>query len=669
MSQSFIKDELKKFFVDEEKGKRNIEFVKNNNYVVINLDDVAELHKNCAEDIINNASLTGYEETLNAIKEILVNLFFLNVTPEVGFSGNIVPLVQLHEISDKHKGKLIRVKGIINFIYQSPSQIPTFATFRCSECGNPSVKIKQESLFTLTKPQIKCSACGERPQWDIIPEMTDFVNCLEFSIQELQDDVESGQIPDIKNCVILKNYLIDKNFCCGDSVEVYGIVKFIPPKKTRSFYAFQPYLEIVYMEKTSNDPESIEVTDEEIQEFNQMSKDVDIYKKMIESVAPSLKGHDDEKEGCLLALFGAPEEIRPDITARGTIHILLAGDPSTAKSDLMASAIGIAPKGMTTDARGSSAVGLTATVQKDENGKWRVIAGALVLTDQGVVAVDELDKMRDEDRDILHRVMEQQEVIINKADVHNVILRARTSLIASMNPVFGKYDKYKTLTENLPKIPIPLLTRFDLIFVILDETTEEEDKNVIRAVLSAEKEIQSPIKRAKLRRYIAYAKRIKPILNEEVKKRIEESYIELRSLMRDVSRNEKILITPRQAWTLKRLTLAHARALLKTEADINDFNAAKRLFDVFINSIGHDILELETGENEEKRKTKIDTFTTILDIIKKYKLLNGRDISRSELEEESMKKMERNVFNKFFMELINNGQICEPKPDYFAVVG
>jgi replicative DNA helicase Mcm len=399
-----------------------------------------------------------------------------------------------------------------------------------------------------------------------------------------------------------------------------------------------------------------------------MSKDPEIYRKMVESIAPSLKGHDNEKEGCLLALFGAPEEIRPDITTRGTIHILLAGDPAVAKSDLMVGAIGIAPKGMITDARGSSAVGLTATVQKDENGKWRVIAGALVLANQGIVAVDELDKMRDEDRDILHRVMEQQEVTINKADIHNYILRARTSLLASANPILGKYDDSKSLAENLPKFPIPLLTRFDLIFIIRDITSKEEDINVIRAILSSPSEIQSPIDRTKLKRYIAYAKKFKPKLSMEVMKEIEERYVELREKSR-VMENEKVLITPRQGWTLKRLTLAHARALLKTEADIDDFNAAKRLFDVFMSSVGSDVLMLETGMGAEERKSKGNARSLIIDTIREHTShVHGTFISRSELEEIVMKKIDRETFNKIYIELMNEGTIYNPSPNYVALM-
>jgi len=264
--------------------------------------------------------------------------------------------------------------------------------------------------------------------------------------------------------------------------------------------------------------------------------------------------------------------------------------------------------------------------------------------------------------------MEQQEVCINKADVHNYILRARTSLIASANPILGKYDDSKTLAENLPKFPIPLLTRFDLIFIIKDVTSKEEDTSVIRAILSTPNEIISPISRKKLKRYIAYAKRFRPKLSVVVMKEIENRYVELREKSR-VMENEKVLITPRQGWTLKRLTLAHARALLKTEADIDDFNAAKRLFDVFMSSVGSDVLMLETGMGIEERKSKGYARSLIIDTIREHTShVHGTFISRSELEEIVMKKIDRETFNKIFMELINESTIYEPKPNYLALM-
>jgi replicative DNA helicase Mcm len=352
------------------------------------------------------------------------------------------------------------------------------------------------------------------------------------------------------------------------------------------------YLEVLDIVKRRKDPALIEFSPEEIEQIKVLAKDPMIYKKMINSLAPSLYGHEDEKEAVLLAIFGSPEEVREDLTIRGNIHILMVGDPATAKSQLLRAAVELSPRGMYAMGRGTTAAGLTAALHKTDNtDEWEISAGVLVLADEGVAAIDEIDKMREEDRINIHEAMEQQTVSIDKAGVH-AQLRARTAVIAAANPMMGRYDQNKSVFENLPKFPPSLFSRFDLIFRVLDIPNEEYDTKVVSHIIDSTCG-KSPIDRALLRKYIAYSKKIKPILSSDAANDLKAYFIAVR---RTYTSDQKTFpFSYRQFEALKRLTLARARSLLKEKADRSDVEDVKRLFDVFLRDIGGDVTSIETG--------------------------------------------------------------------------
>jgi replicative DNA helicase Mcm len=333
----------------------------------------------------------------------------------------------------------------------------------------------------------------------------------------------------------------------------------------------------------------MEISQEEEAEIIALSQEENIYEKLIFNVAPSISGLEKCKEASLLSMFGGVTKKRKDITIRGNIHCLFVGDAGVAKSQLLTSIAGLAPKAYLSVGEGSSAAGLTAALNRDETtGDWVIDAGALVLSDQGVCCMDEVDKMNENDRKRIHEAMEQQTITIWKAGRH-AVLRARTSVIAAANPTLGKYNPDKTVFQNL-KFPPTLFSRFDLIFVLIDKPVVANDKSIVRHMLEANSKEFGTVDRETFKKYIAYAKSINPVLNSEAIESLENFFLNIRERMVSESKEDSVSITYRQLDGLVRLTEAHARILLKNKADKSDAEAAIRIFNEYLKDINFDVL-------------------------------------------------------------------------------
>jgi replicative DNA helicase Mcm len=504
----------------------------------------------------------------------------------------------IHEIGANQIGQIIRVHGLVN---KTTIIHPLYvvAVFKCVLCQNESQSIVQESPWLLTKPFPKCSNCDERTMWEPVPESSEMVDSQDFTIQESYEDISSNKMPRPIQCITFKNNLLN-SMNCGDDVEAVCIVGAMSSSKKFSKTKFNTtYLEILSIEKKRKDPESIIFTAEEEKQIIELSKNPELYTMMIASLAPSLYGHEYEKEAILLAIFGSPEEKREDIVIRGNIHILMVGDPATAKSQLLRAAVELSPRGMYAMGRGTTAAGLTAALHKDnDSGEWEISAGVLVLADEGIACIDEIDKMREEDRVNIHEAMEQQTVSIDKAGYH-VQMKARTAVIAAANPSLGRYDQYKSVFENLPKFPPSLFSRFDLIFKVLDVPNEEEDMKIVTHIIGCAQN-KSPIDRNLLRKYIAYSKRIKPTLSDEAANSLKNYYVSIRKTF--TTDQKTFPFSARQFEALKRMTLARARSLLKSQADKEDVDIVKQLFNVFLKeTAGGDVTSIEMGQDMSQR--------------------------------------------------------------------
>lgn len=450
-----------------------------------------------------------------------------------------------------------------------------------------------------------------------------------ITVQEMPEKAPAGQLPRSVD-IILDNDLVDV-VKPGDRVQVVGTYRCLPGKKggftSGTFRTIMIACNVKQMSKeVSPNFSSGDVA--KIRNFSQ-SRSINVFDQLARSLAPSIHGHEYIKKAILCMLLGGVEKVLENGSRiRGDINVLLIGDPSVAKSQLLRYVLHTAPRAIPTTGRGSSGVGLTAAVTTDqETGERRLEAGAMVLADRGVVCIDEFDKMSDMDRTAIHEVMEQGRVTIAKAGIH-ARLNARCSVLAAANPVYGRYDQYKTPMENIG-LQDSLLSRFDLLFIVLDQMDPELDReisdHVLRmhryrdpreqegaamvlggtvdvlatedpdAVAQEEEELQvyekhnnllhgSKRKKDKvvskefMRKYIHIAKSVTPVLTEEAANHIAEEYSRLRSqeqLAADIARTSPV--TARTLETMIRLSTAHAKARMSKVVEMRDSEVAVEL--------------------------------------------------------------------------------------------
>ncbi|XP_061254399.1 DNA replication licensing factor MCM3 isoform X2 [Bos javanicus] len=450
-----------------------------------------------------------------------------------------------------------------------------------------------------------------------------------ITIQEMPEKAPAGQLPRSVD-VILDDDLVDR-VKPGDRVQVVGTYRCLPGKKGGyTSGTFRTVLIACNVKQMSKDVQP-SFSAEDIAKIKKFSKtrSKDIFDQLARSLAPSIHGHDYVKKAILCLLLGGVErDLENGSHIRGDINILLIGDPSVAKSQLLRYVLCTAPRAIPTTGRGSSGVGLTAAVTTDqETGERRLEAGAMVLADRGVVCIDEFDKMSDMDRTAIHEVMEQGRVTIAKAGIH-ARLNARCSVLAAANPVYGRYDQYKTPMENIG-LQDSLLSRFDLLFIMLDQMDPEQDREISDHVLrmhryrapgeqdgdamplgsavdilatddpnfspddqqdtqiyekhdnllhGMKKKKEKMVSAAFMRKYIHVAKIIKPVLTQESAAYIAEEYSRLRSqdsMSSDTARTSPV--TARTLETLIRLATAHAKARMSKTVDLQDAEEAVEL--------------------------------------------------------------------------------------------
>ena len=503
--------------------------------------------------------------------------------------GNYPAQRTLRDVDAELIGKLVSVSGMV----VRASEVKPLADMIAFRCPNGHDEYVEQQELAIRKP-IRCRQCNDVVEIELTKSK--FIDFQIVRMQELPEDLPPGQLPHYSD-ITLTHDLVD-NARPGDRIILTGIVRIEqdyenPKTKMRLFRLRMEGNNIEFLggrigDKDVRTSERFVITQEDEAQIKRIASNPDIYDRLISSLAPHIYGHDLIKESVLLQIIGSSQrELEDGTKIRGDINVLLVGDPGTAKSELLKYAARVAPRGLYTSGRGSTAAGLTAAVIRDKSGIMMLEAGAVVLGDQGLVCIDEFDKMKPEDRSALHEVMEQQSCSVAKGGIV-ATLNARTSILAAANPMLGKYDPFRNITENV-NLPIPLLTRFDLVFAIRDEPQRETDANVARHILGIHRRgtyaVAPMLDIDMLGKYLAYSKRFDPIISQEAEDKIFDYYLQ----MRNAESEDMITVTPRQLEALVRLATARARLMLKDKVDVSDAERAIYLVSNMLHTVGVDV--------------------------------------------------------------------------------
>jgi|TARA_B100001540_G_C15802355_1_gene640480 replicative DNA helicase Mcm len=583
----------------------------------------------------------------------------------------------LRQINAEIIGKMTSVSGMV----LRASEVKPLAKELVFICpiGHRTDVILEKGL-TITTP-IKCSneKCTHK-ELSLEPQSSRFIDVQFVRLQELPEDLPPGQLPHYLDITVKQDLVDDAR--PGDRVVLTGIVRIEQEKMSGVSKSNSPLYRlrldgnnVEFLggkgSKTSRRIQREEISPEEEKTIKSLSKSPDIYDRIIDSYAPHITGHRIIKESILLLMAGSTQrELQDGSKIRGDINIFLVGDPGTAKSEMLKFCARIAPRGLYTSGRGSTAAGLTAAVVRDVNGIFMLEAGATVLGDQGLVCIDEFDKMKDEDRSALHEVMEQQTASIAKGGIV-ATLNARTSILAAANPMYGKYDPFKNITENV-NLPIPLLTRFDLIFVVRDQPSKERDEKIAKHIIDLHTpqgiDSRSLIDSETLTKYVSYAKRVDPILTKEAETKILDYYLK----MRNVDADDMITVTPRQLEGLIRLATARARLLLKNQVEEEDAQRAIDLLQNMFEDAGIDVNtgKVDLGVLQGKPRSEVSKMQSFMEILQTLEGEPKKPVEESKLIEELVKteKFTEEEARNIVRKMVREASIYESKPGHYNTV-
>jgi replicative DNA helicase Mcm len=638
--------------------------------VVIDYEDLIHYDTDLAESLLKDPD--------KAMKEFKVATFEALSTENPAYAAEIrrnltvrtrgiTDSVPLRKVDTSHLDKMIAFAGmVIRTSELRPLLVD--AAFICPD-GHITKVVQEGSV--IKKPP-KCESCDETRNLELDQKESSFIDSQILRVQELPEELPPGQLPrffdiDVEGDIV-------NTARPGDRAMMTGVVRAEPDytlgqPRSRSF---RSKIDANYIEVVGKEPNQVHISKEDEAIIKSIAASEDAYQKLTRSMAPGILGHESVKEAILLLLVGGPQTVLPDGTKlRGDINVFVVGDPGVAKSEMLKFASQVAPRGLFASGRGSTAAGLSAAVIREKN-TLMLEAGVVVLADQGIACIDEFDKMKPEDRSALHEQMEQQTVTIAKGGIY-ATLNARTAILAACNPILGKYNPYDNLIDNI-NIPIPLLTRFDLIFVLRDTPVPGQDEKLATHILDVHRKRAyvdtPPIQFELLKKYIAYAKNYSPVLTSEAERRIKEFYLQLR---RNATEGQ-IGATPRTLESLIRLASAKARLMLREEVTEEDALTAVSLMTKMVEDI---LTDTET-------KTKADfgillgqpagergKLATVMDVLRSLEGADRKPVEAKLFKQELMKTNKfanEDEVEKLIQKITKEGIIFESKPGYFRRV-
>ena len=599
----------------------------------------------------------------------------------------------IRAIRETDLNRFVAIDGIVRRVTEVRPQIRD-AVFQCVACRIEFHEPQDEGSMVFREP-LECpesqGGCGKpigRTRFRLLAEKSSYVDAQRIEIQEHPESLRHGAHPQGLSAMLTED--LAGRVLPGNRIVLNGVLKsFQRASASRGGVVRNTTFDLMVLgnsfESKQVEYEEIEISPDEQALIESFRGDPTVVDKIVLSLAPTIKGMEEEKEAIALQMFGAVEKHHADgVRVRGDIHVLIVGDPGTAKSQLLRYVAEVAPRGVYTSGKGATAAGLTAAAVKDDfaGGRWVLEAGMLVLADGGMAVIDELDKMSAEDRSAMHETLEQGTVSIAKAGITST-LNARCPVLAAANPKWGRFTPDRTIAEQID-LPPTLLSRFDVIFSIKDVPDQSRDRRLASRILASARDVEvrrqagmprlesgdAPFGPELLKKYIAYARRsTRPVLSPESLGAIEDFYVRVRRQGEEP--NSPVPITARQLEALVRLSEAAARARLSNLVEVQDAERAIHIMENYLRRVSMteegklDIDLTQTGVSHSQRERQV----AVLQIMRELQATHDGIFSMEQFREAVTRaKIDLAKAEALLGSMRNQGEIIEPRPNQLQLV-